>query len=229
MKFEQNPRLKTELLTRLRTKYINPRAEMPHLSELLYCLTKAAYERRSPIPVTDAELIMFCIGFGLEDVILRDDDTVAPVTVEFEGVWMTPDYVVLGPDNELDLKSTRMYPDNDGSPKRGWPEGWIKQFMAYSYREAMTRLGHAPEYFEYSVGIIYLTPARLEVGTLTWTRAEVLENWEKIATRRNIFMGLMGANQIPTPFSYNEDWECKTCRYKLRCIGQASQNAGGLP
>jgi hypothetical protein len=63
--------LRNELIGRLRDKYITDREDWPHLSEVIYCLTKSYFERTDPIQVTEKELLYFSIGFALEDVLLR--------------------------------------------------------------------------------------------------------------------------------------------------------------
>lgn len=251
VEYQENPQLKNELLDRLRVKYGGVRPEYPHLSDLLGCLTKSYYNQKQFINNTEQELLYFSIGFGLEKVILRDEEpdeeyncliANSPPMVQLDGVYLTPDYVATA-GGQLDLKSTRMYADKDtGQPKRGFPDTWMEQFMGYAWLEHVQKVeldenglhdlesysstgftGALPESLTYSVGVVYLIPAQLEAGTFTFPMADVLENWNRVQMRKTIFMAHMGMDTPPDPFTYNKDWECKGCKYILRCEDIARQ------
>lgn len=224
MRFDQNPQLKRELLDRLRSKYLTEKP-LPHLTEVLYCLTRSYFDRRDPLPPSDQELLYFAVGFGLEEVLLRDKNSEAPESEERNGLWLTPDYVTLS-GGELDLKSTANYSLPDGTPKFGWPETWIEQFQAYAYHMSlrgltvMTQdetLAALPETVEYSVGVLYLHTRTIEVGTFTFTKQELLDNWERVRGRLAVYMLSHSLSQVPEPFQWNKNWECKNCRYLIRC------------
>lgn len=250
--YQENPQLKNELLDRLREKYGGTRPEYPHLSDLLGCLTKSYYNQKEFIQNTEQELMYFSVGFGLEKVILRDNPLVVgpdgvaefksiagPPMVQLDGVYLTPDYVATA-GGQLDLKSTRMYADkNTGEPKRGFPDTWMEQFMGYAWLEYVQEhwdsylvnkfsstdipTDELPDSLTYSVGVIYLIPAQLEAGTFTFPMKDVLENWNRVQMRKHIFMAHMGAETPPDPFKYNKDWECKGCKYLLKCQDVARQ------
>ena len=225
MRAVRNGQAERELYTRLTQKYSTPKPE-PHLTELIYCLTKAYYDRTAPLRVSDKETVMFAIGFGLEQVILRGDDDTAPVSQELDGIWLTPDYVMLT-GGGMDLKSTRMYPDADGSPKRGFSETWLEQFMGYAYLDTIEAVQYIPDQeIPYSVGIVYLVPAELTAWTLYFSKAELEANWAKLQVRRMVLKAHRRANTVPEPFKWNRDWECKDCRYKMRCDAWAAAQKG---
>ena len=207
MLFTRNPQLEHELYERLRLKYRKPRPDIPHLSELIYCLTRSYFQRFHPLPNTDKELLYFSVGFGLESVLLRDASSPELITLPLDGVYMTPDYIDLQGVG-VDLKSTRMYSLPSGEPKSGWPETWIQQFKAYA-----KLMGSS----EYSVAIVYLLPPDLVVGTFKWTQEEIDTNWTYIKTRAAVYKAFIDKKTLPTPFSWNERWECNSCSYKLRC------------
>jgi len=210
MKFTRDRMVENELYERLRAKYAKPRPEIPHLSELIGCLTKAYWGHDDPITLTEKEIIMFSIGFGLEEVILRDSENPdSPETSKYDNVFMTIDYVdVMG--EGLDLKSTRMYPNKDGSgvPNKGWPDMYLQQFMAYAKLRGQ---------LNYAVAVIYLVPAELAAGTFEFTQEEIDTNWEYIQRRREQYMKAWTEGKVPLPFTTNQDWECKGCRYYGRC------------
>lgn len=221
MKFIRNGHLERELYARLEAKYHKPRPETPHLSELLYCLTRSYYDRFQPLAPSDAEMLYFSVGFGLESVLLRDEHTFAPEVQQLDSVYMTLDYVSLE-GSGVDLKTTRMMPNKDGSgvPTTDWPGTWLKQFMAYA-----KLLGSA----DYTVAVLYLggrgAQPELVVGTFSWTQEEIDANWAYVQNRKAVYMAHIEGQRVPQPFAYNEEWECRTCRYLLRC--QAA--AGGAP
>jgi hypothetical protein len=226
--------LRNELIGRLRDKYITDREDWPHLSEVIYCLTKSYFERTDPIQVTEKELLYFSIGFALEDVLLRISGP-SIESVELDGLWLTPDYFALR-GGQMDLKTTRMYADEMGRPKRGWPEGWMQQFKAYSYLEWVQKNTNStlidsnsdansvyivknelPDTFNYSVGILYLGQPALECGTFKFTQQEILDNWNNLQVRKEIFIDHMDKGVIPEPYVYTEAWACKECKYAPRC------------
>lgn len=218
MKFDQNPQLRKELLDRLRSKYLTPRPDMPHLSEVMYCLTRSYFDRTDPIPPSEAELLLFSVGFGLEEVLLRDQTSLAPVTSYLDGLWLTPDYVALA-GGELDLKTTRMGLKRLGEDMHGVPETWLEQFKAYAYKMAQSPVTDLPETVPYSVGVLLLAsvPPELVVGTFTFTKQELLDNWFRIQSRKAVYMAHFEIKTPPEPFKWNRDWECKSCRYLIRC------------
>jgi len=44
---------------------------LPHVTELIYCLTKSWYQRRKPLPFTPREVLLFATGVGMEGVLLK--------------------------------------------------------------------------------------------------------------------------------------------------------------
>ena len=222
MEFRRDPQLERELYTRLREKYRTEKP-LPHLTELLYCLTRSYFDRVDPLLPTDKELVYFAVGFGLEEVILRSKGAAAPESTQLDGIWLTPDYVRLT-GGEMDLKSTRMYPgSDDGTPKMGWPDTWIEQFKSYAYRMALSAHGLVPATVPYSVGVVFIIPAQLVCGTFIFTREELEHQWEYNKMRRGVFMLHMEHRTIPQPFTWNKEWECRSCRYVLRCQEMAKQ------
>ena len=52
----RNPALEEELFARLRRKFIQDRTKEIHFSDTMYCLTKAYWEKTSPLPVDNHTL-----------------------------------------------------------------------------------------------------------------------------------------------------------------------------
>ena len=249
----RNPALEEELFARLRRKYIQDRSKENHFSDALGCLTKAYWNKTDPIPVDNTTLGYFAIGFALEEVLLKEPPSVEKIasymrsreyTIEeaaqnihnmlvlpgvksyvYEGLHFSPDYTMTAMVGEMDLKSTRMWAEEDGRPKitsdrpHGFPETWLKQFMGYAHR-----LGAQPandqcpvDYVDYSVAIMYLGAGNLIAGTIRFDWEEVEENMAYHLHRASILEDQLSQQVPPTPFMYNEAWECKNCAYYNRC------------
>lgn len=223
----RNPALEEELFIRLRAKFIQDRPDV-HFSDTLYCLTKAYWNKTAPLPVDNNTLGLFTIGFALEDVLLKpypiEARSVVP-SYSYEGVHFSPDYFTTVIGGEMDLKTTRMWSDPDGRPKKmagrpdGFPPGWLKQFMGYAYR-----YGASPaddqcdvDYVDYCVAILYVMSGELVAGTIRFAWDDVELNMAHHLHRAAILEDQLEQQAPPTPFMYNEAWECKTCPYFRRC------------
>ena len=239
MDFHRDPRLEAEIYGRLQSKYLQPRPEGPHLSELIGCLTRSYYDRTEPLPPSPEEMLYFAIGFALEEVLLRDKESGAVAMQELDGVYMTPDYIDLRGVG-VDLKSTRMRPKgDDGVPSMGWPKGWIRQFQAYTKLLSQgkpsgvyeTDGGSSIRYYNFSVAIMYLIKPDLVCGTFAFTDEELQRNWAWVQQRRERYEQAFKTLTIPIPFTFAEEWQCRNCRYSLRCQSQGtsstSAGAGG--
>lgn len=154
-------------------------------------------------------------------------DLKAPVIPPYlyEGVHFSPDYFTTITGGEMDLKTTRMWSDPDGRPKRvadrphGFPETWLKQFMGYAHR-----FGAQPandqcdvDYVDYSVGILYIMSGELVAGTIRFDWEEVELNMAHHLHRAAILEDQLSQGVPPVPFMYNDAWECKNCPYLSRC------------
>ena len=144
---------------------------------------------------------------------------------EYEGLHFSPDYTTTAIAGEMDLKTTRMWSEDDGRPKyvedrpNGFPDGWLKQFMGYAHR-----LGAQPanditpvDYVDYSVAILYLGAGKLIAGTIRFAWDDVEENMALALYRASILEDQLKQQEPPVPFMYNEAWECKNCAYFSRC------------
>lgn len=163
------------------------------------------------------------LAIAVHDLITKP--TVAPY--QYEGLWFSPDYTMTAMTGEMDLKSTRMWEESngDGRPKftadrpYGFPNTWLKQFMGYAHR-----IGASPtdsqcdvDYVDYSVGIMYVPAAKLIAGTIRFDWDDVELNMAHHLHRAAILEDQLSQQVPPTPFAYNEPWECKGCPYLNRC------------
>jgi hypothetical protein len=145
----------------------------------------------------------------------------------YEGLHFSPDYFTTITAGEMDLKSTRMWSTDDGRPKitderpYGFPSAWLKQFMGYAHRYgAQPADDQTPvDYVDYSVAILYLGPGQLIAGTIRFDWDKVELNMAEHLHRAAILEDQLAQGAPPTPFMYNEAWECKNCPYLNRCKG----------
>ncbi|KKL78130.1 hypothetical protein LCGC14_2027870, partial [marine sediment metagenome] len=98
---------------------------LPHVTELIYCLTRSWYQRRKPLPFTPREVLLFSTGVGLEGVLLkRHKQQVDGVR---DGIGYATDFLTYeGYPGELKL--TRL------SAKKGpdeLPSTWMRQILSY--------------------------------------------------------------------------------------------------
>jgi hypothetical protein len=204
MHWIRNLEVENELLSMVREEYMaEPRTGI-HLTSLIGCLTRMSYEEHVPLEVTRKELLLFSIGFGLERVFITRE---RPTVEVLDGISMTPDYISLS-GLGVDLKSTRMRPTADGSPTYGWSEGWQKQFMAYAKVRGV---------LQWTVAPLYLGVPDLVAGTMFFTEEEVENNWQWLLGRKAAHLKHNEDGNLPTPYQWNESWECANCRYSARC------------
>lgn len=211
MEFVRNPRLEAEIYDRLGKEYLTERKEFPHVTQVVYCLTRSWRDLIMPKPLTDKEKVLFAVGWGLERVMLPQTKI---ESVKVGTLWMTPDFISLQ-DGPADLKTTRAYPGADGLPKKGPPETWIEQFKAYSVKFGKPRPDGS---VEFSVVIVYLNPAELVAGTFIFTQEELKKNWDYLEERAAVLIASIESFKPPTPFKYNKVWECEHCRYLADCL-----------
>lgn len=215
MELVEDPALRQSILDILVEEYKlhEPRSGI-HASDLIYCITKSYWNKVDYQPPTESESMMFSIGLGLERVIIQFGATrVAPLFVE--GVHLSPDFLINSIHSEL--KTTRF-----GVGKV--PDTWIKQVMAYCY---------ATDIPIYNLAVLHIIQAQLIAYRVVFTQEELEENWGWMLNRKEVLEDALHtyvedqshnpASLIhPREFTFNEDWECGYCRYKLRCDLAAS-------
>jgi CRISPR/Cas system-associated exonuclease Cas4 (RecB family) len=62
-----------------------------------------------------------------------------------------------------------------------------------------------------------LVPAKLVAGVLSYSKQDMDDNWEWVLDRAGELQMFLDAGEPPPPFTTNAAWECKNCRYRMRC------------
>lgn len=249
MQINPAPELREQALQALRDEYqLNNVRPGLHQSELSYCLTKAYWNKTDPVPPSDKAAVMFGIGFAMERVMLEGDH---PDPIEIDGITMSLDSLTAF-QMPVDLKTTRAATVKSsgcgicGEPFKGHskstnghsfikgetvpfelPKGWVRQAAAYRYALNRQELEMQDEdmvnlHYDFSFVVIHLVEADVSTWTITFTPAELEENWQRLLTRKE-WLERMLESDNPNPFESAESWECEGCQYLLRCQLAASQ------
>lgn len=213
----ENPELSRLILDHLADLYkIKDRREGIHLSTLVYCLTRSFFDQLAPVEPTDQEVMLFSLGYGLQDVLTPKEAT-TPV-YEKDGITFSPDFVLnlVAPKKVamsemayVELKTTRM-----SSGKEDFPETWLEYIMGGCYIQGIS---------EYELSVLHMLgnykPPFPEIKSykLIFEDTELMANWGYLVKRRDVYVEAIESNRPPAPYAYCKDWECKMCRYKLQC------------
>lgn len=181
---------------------------LPHLMELVQCLTKSYNDRFQSLHLTPKEIGFFTAGRAIESFLLQKLGSKS-VRGEFEGVNYEVDFLAV--DERIgELKSTRIHTNKK---PEDFPDRWTKQVLGYMKCRGQT---------QGIVAIFHIIPVELRIWEVEASKFDINENWLWVQQRKRTYMELVAKRETPTPFKYNEDWECKDCRYKLICDMTAS-------
>lgn len=218
MEVNHNPEMHDWVLERLREERQKPKPS-PHATQLIYCLTSSYHDLIDPLPLTEKEILMFSVGFGMERLMLgKYEDH----PVKKDGIYVSPDLSMsefaADPSEGGELKTTRGRPPGPGGIL-DIPEGWKKQIMAGC---------HVLGVLQYNLAVVHIVQPALSTWHLKFNLVELEDNWEWIKSRLVTLMDFMSKGEVPTPFKHNMEWECNWCRYKPRCdlSRMASRSAG---
>uniref|UniRef100_A0A6M3JD72 PD-(D/E)XK nuclease superfamily protein n=1 Tax=viral metagenome TaxID=1070528 RepID=A0A6M3JD72_9ZZZZ len=187
-----------------------PRTAGIHMTELIYCLTSAYWDKIMPLPFTKQQAITMALGIGFERVLIPEEMRAKPGTCE--GIEYSPDFWFRG-NLPSELKTTRM--STIKTHKRDFPESWVQQIMGYCYAEK--KLG-------YGLGIVHLMggykppfPEILAVK-FKFDQQELQANWDFLKWRMQVYINALAEQRPPTPTKWCKDWECGFCRYAVSPI-----------
>jgi len=173
-----------------------------HATDAIYCRRKAYWDKIDPLPPTPREILYFIQGLGLQQAMLGEKEE-PPVYVE------TPDFTLFySPDKIINDQIVELKTGRTGRKKleEGLiPEGWIKQIMFYCW--AMNKKQAL------LVDFTIISPDIIPI-VLTFTDEELEANAKWVLDRANSLHQALINKEVPPK---EEDWECRNCRYQLRC------------
>lgn len=223
IKRQDNPELKRRILKHLAHIYkIDEVREVNHLSTYVYCRTKAFLSQKQATEPTDEEVMLFALGYGLQDVLTPKGAT-APVYKQ-EGIIYRPDMsfqpLLTEIEQLVELKTTRK------SAKYHYidehlPETWL------DYMKGGCKLRGVNEYdliVLYMMGGYSPPFPQIYCDRFTFTADEIEQNWQKLLKQKAVLDEALATDTMPTPFQNNYDWECRFCRFLTVCqvLGQVS-------
>jgi hypothetical protein len=219
MEIVENNELSRIMLDHIADMYgIKTKREGVHVSTLLYCLKKQQMDNgaeETRLVPTDQEVMLFALGWGLQDV-MTPKSAETPTLVK-DGITYRPDFVFALKDWVCELKTTRM--SSTKGLMRQFPEGWVKYMKAGCL---------ITERNTYDLTVLYILgnykPPFPEIKSyrFTFTEEELRDNWTWILERKAIYDYAMSTGTIKLPpYTFNEAWECKNCRYALICDAES--------
>ncbi len=210
MKRIDNPELKRKILNHLSDLYkIKEVRESNHLSSYITCRTRSFLDQKQTAEPTDEEVMLFALGYGLQDVITPKDAS-APV-IDKDGILYRPDMILSNRLNEIKTtrKSAKYHYMDDALPVT-----WIEYMLGGCYMMERT---------EYDLIILYMMGAysppfpQIYAETIQFDKDELDNNWQMILEHKVVLDDALATDTPPEPFRNCYDWECKYCRYQLVC------------
>jgi len=224
MKRVENPELKRKILNHLADLYkIKEIREPNHLSSYVYCRTKGFFDQKQAIEPTDEEVMLFALGYGLQDV-LTPKDAIAD-TYEYEGIIYRPDMTMTKGELQSlqELKTTRK------SARQHYIDEYIPVTWL-AYMKGGCRIRNTDKYdliVLYMMGNYAPPFPQVYADTFYFSETEIAENWKMILSNKKVLDDSLAEGKPPTPFANCYDWECNYCRYKMVC--EVLVRTQGLP
>lgn len=234
MKWAEDSHLATQMLGDL-AEEIRLEKKHPHVTELIYCLTRSWYNRFRPLPPTPKETMLFVVGVGLEQVLLKahrqqlscckkHGEDIVTWGRQNGGVGKLPEGPCPGIDGIHYAMDFLDYFDQAGEMKstrialdkflERMPVTWERQVLSYLHCEGKTKSTLAVVHLMGS----YKPPFP---DFMCWhgeaTPREIAGHWDWMIGRRDILQHYVDLGEPPPQFTYNEDWECGYCAYKMLC------------
>lgn len=207
----ENLELKEVIVTHLADLYdIRQKREPNHLSTYISCLTRAYFDQAQPIMPTSEEVMMFAVGYGLQDV-LTPPIADAPL-YNIDGIIYRPDMMI---DVEgfglTEVKTTRA---NLDKIHKELPPTWLEYMKGGCFM--MDK-----DFYDLAVLALfgnYKPPfPDLYCERIMFTSDELFENWDLILSKRIILEDALSEGVPPEPKKYCHPFECNKCRYALLC------------
>ncbi len=220
MEWTQDPNTANRMLEDLGEE-IRIDKKLPHVTELIYCLTRSWYNRFRPLPPVPKETILFVVGIGLEKVLLKSHRQ--HIEGVCDGIHYDMDFLdYFGHAGEL--KSTRISLEKF---LERMPVTWKRQVLSYLYTSGNT---------EVTLAVVHLMGSYKPPfpDFMCWhgkaNTVEIEGHWRWMLERKEIYLNFVEKGEAPPPFTFNEDWECDYgCSYKLLCDARQIVMKGETP
>ena len=205
--------------------------QWPGVTTLIYCLTKAYYQRKFlPQRPNRRTSMMFATGLWLEEVILGP--TQNATAGEVNGIFFHTDHMDYEDGPHLtEVKSTRKSMKKGKKPNRvevtfnDLNPAWKRQFLAYCKAEG-TLKGRAV--ILHLMGDYSPPFPDLRVWDIETTQEEVDANWAWMLGRKYILDNAIKDSIPPEPYQFrvvdwdpdanpSDDYECNECPFASLC------------
>ena len=218
MKFQRNEQAELDLLQKMWGHIEEDRSEQwPGVTTLIYCLTKAYWERTLARPIPNRQtLLYFVTGLALEKTLIWAWQGSEELAGEHEGIF----YHIDGWDGDvnrlIEFKSTRSR-ITKGTIKVGdkrdilasdYSSMWMKQMAAYAYIKGIENV---------RLIVLHLMEPEILVWDIEFDKIDIMSNQMMLQSRRTDLLKAVETGKPPKPFTTNEDWECKNCVWLALC------------
>ena len=209
MNYTRNEALEESLLNEMMSEIEDPSRKLnqPSVSSLIYCLTKGYYDDVYGASPDRKTKLYFTLGLGLERNLLVSRKHTA-TEGNYEGIFFHTD--AINNSNLLEMKTTRMKPGDEPS----LTDNWKHQILGY-----LKCIGATTADFV----TLHLIQPEIRAWTLEFTQEEVDENWQYLLYRKSMWEHFRKIEEPPTAFTYNQEYECTNCNWKLLCDARSSK------
>ena len=207
MKWQEDSSLARRMLDDLESEmWIDKK--LPHLTELIYCLTASWCRRVQPLPYTPQEVSLFAVGVGVEKVLLRSHRQ--HLEGVCDGIHYDADFLDYN-NNVGEFKCTRK--SMKYMPEE-FPWGWEMQVKGYMYAlgkdqatlAAMCLMGdYAPPF------------PQLGAWHGSASEQELANTWQWLCWRKEVYLDHLERKVMPKQFAFNQDYECTYCAFRILC------------
>ena len=209
MQFHRNEQLETQLLDEMMAEISDDSRKLnqPSITSLIYCLTKGYYDEVYGQTPDRKTKLYFTIGLGLERNLLVARKHTATEGC-YEGIYYHTD--AINESSLMEMKSTRMKPGDAPSMS----DNWKQQILGYLKCIGAT---------EADFVTLHLIQPDIRAWHLEFTQEEISINWSYLMYRKSIWEYARRKEEPPAAFTYNQDYECKNCNWKLLCDARSNQ------
>ncbi len=218
MNIQPDPTFRGVVLKKIEAREFSERKGI-HQSDLNYCLNKQALRRMRPIATSDADLLLYSLGWATQRWLTGQDKDVPEE--EQDGIIVTLDSTYDSAPWELKATfQSSAKPIEENVP-------WLRQLMAQCFvtgtkSAKLTRLeimGNWKSVFgkKDEKGLEENRKPTLSAWSIDFTVDELARNWEWLIDRRDKFLSILASGKLlprVVALPSGQDWECERCPYE---------------